>query len=61
MLPSLMEPALVAGGNAMSMTSSATPIHVRDIMSRYVVTVTEDTSVLEVARILAERRFSGAQ
>src|SRR5439155_15607499 len=48
-----------AGGNTMSMTSSAAPIRVRDIMSRYVVTVTEDTSVLEVARILAERRFSG--
>jgi CBS domain-containing protein len=41
------------------MTSSITPIRVRDIMSRYVVTVTEDASVLEVARILAERRFSG--
>ena len=39
--------------------SSATPIRVRDIMSRYVVSVTEDTPVIEVARILAERRFSG--
>lgn len=38
---------------------SATPIRVRDIMSRYVVSVTEDTPVIEVARILAERRFSG--
>jgi len=28
-------------------------------MSRYVVSVTEDTPVIEVARILAERRFSG--
>jgi CBS domain-containing protein len=28
-------------------------------MSRYVVSVTEETSVIEVARILAERRFSG--
>lgn len=28
-------------------------------MSRYVVAVTEDTPVLEVTRILAERRFSG--
>lgn len=28
-------------------------------MSRYVVTVMEDTPVLEVGRILAERRFSG--
>lgn len=28
-------------------------------MSRYIVTVTEDTPVIEVARILAERRFSG--
>jgi CBS-domain-containing membrane protein len=42
-----------------STTPSAPPIRVRDIMSRYVVTVTEDTSVLEVTRILAERRFSG--
>jgi len=42
-----------------STRTSTTPIRVRDIMSRYVVTVTEDTSVLEVARILAERRFSG--
>ena len=39
--------------------SSAPPIRVRDIMSRYVVSVTEDTPVIEVARILAERRFSG--
>jgi len=39
--------------------STATPIRVRDIMSRYVVSVTEETSVIEVARILAERRFSG--
>jgi len=39
--------------------SSATPIRVRDIMSRYVVSVTEETPVIEVARILAERRFSG--
>jgi CBS domain-containing protein len=54
-----MEPARVAGGIIMSATSPTTPIRVRDIMSRYVVTVTEDTSVLEVARILAERRFSG--
>lgn len=38
---------------------SATPIRVREIMSRYVVSVTEDTPVIEVARILAERRFSG--
>src|SRR5436190_684264 len=59
MLPSLMEPARAAGQHTMSMTSSAPPIRVRDIMSRYVITVTEDTSVLEVARILAERRFSG--
>jgi len=43
----------------MSTASPATPIRVRDIMSRYVITVTEETSVLEVARILAERRFSG--
>ena len=45
----------------MSLTppSSATPIRVRDIMSRYVVSVTEETPVIEVARILAERRFSG--
>jgi CBS-domain-containing membrane protein len=42
-----------------SVTPSPTPIRVRDIMSRYVVTVTEDTPVLEVTRILAERRFSG--
>ena len=28
-------------------------------MSRYVVSVTEETPVIEVARILAERRFSG--
>jgi CBS-domain-containing membrane protein len=42
-----------------SITPSTTPIRVRDIMSRYVITVTEDTPVLEVARILAERRFSG--
>jgi CBS domain-containing protein len=28
-------------------------------MSRYVVSVTDDTPVIEVARILAERRFSG--
>jgi CBS domain-containing protein len=28
-------------------------------MSRYVVSVTEDTPVIEVTRILAERRFSG--
>ena len=28
-------------------------------MSRYVVSVTEDTPIIEVARILAERRFSG--
>lgn len=40
-------------------SSSTTPIRVRDIMSRYVVSVAEDTPVLEVARILAERRFSG--
>jgi CBS-domain-containing membrane protein len=39
--------------------SSTTPIRVRDIMSRYVVSVTEETPVIEVARILAERRFSG--
>ncbi|MBX7106982.1 MAG: CBS domain-containing protein [Gemmataceae bacterium] len=38
---------------------SSTPIRVRDIMSRYVVSVTTDTPVIEVARILAERRFSG--
>ena len=44
----------------MSTTPSfATPIRVRDIMSRYVVSVTEETPVIEVARILAERRFSG--
>ena len=43
----------------MSVTPSTTSVRVRDIMSRYVVTVIEDTSVLEVARILAERRFSG--
>jgi CBS domain-containing protein len=39
--------------------SSTSPVRVRDIMSRYVVSVTEDTPVIEVARILAERRFSG--
>ncbi|MCC6176656.1 MAG: CBS domain-containing protein [Chloroflexi bacterium] len=39
--------------------SSTSATRVRDVMSRYVVTVAEDTSVLEVARILAERRFSG--
>ena len=39
--------------------SSASLIRVRDIMSRYVVSVTEATPVIEVARILAERRFSG--
>ena len=38
---------------------AAITIRVRDIMSRYVVSVTEDTPVIEVARILAERRFSG--
>ncbi len=44
----------------MSTTPSSTnPIRVRDIMSRYVVSVTEETPVIEVARILAERRFSG--
>ena len=45
----------------MSTTSppSGTPIRVRDIMSRYVVSVTEETPIIEVARILAERRFSG--
>lgn len=44
----------------MSTTPSfATPIRVRDIMSRYVVSVTEETPIIEVARILAERRFSG--
>ena len=42
-----------------TLPSSATPIRVRDIMSRYVVSVTEETPVIEVARILAERRFSG--
>ena len=36
-----------------------TSIRVRDIMSRYVVSVTDDTPVIEVTRILAERRFSG--
>jgi CBS domain-containing protein len=56
-----MEPAPIAGGVFVSSTppSAATPIRVRDIMSRYVVSVTEETSVIEVARILAERRFSG--
>lgn len=60
MLPSLVEPVLGTGGVSVSTTPpSATPIRVRDIMSRYVVSVTEDTPVIEVARILAERRFSG--
>src|SRR3954453_3086808 len=55
-----MKPAPEAGGVFVSSTPpSATPIRVRDIMSRYVVSVTEETSVIEVARILAERRFSG--
>ncbi len=55
-----MEPAPVAGGVSVSTTPpSSAPIRVRDIMSRYVVSVTEDTPVIEVARILAERRFSG--
>ena len=55
-----MEPAPGAGGVCVSSSpSAATPIRVRDIMSRYVVSVTEDTPVIEVARILAERRFSG--
>jgi CBS domain-containing protein len=55
-----MEPARAAGGVFVSSTPpSAAPIRVRDIMSRYVVSVTEDTPVIEVARILAERRFSG--
>jgi CBS-domain-containing membrane protein len=50
----------MAGGVCVSSSpSSATPIRVREIMSRYVVSVTEDTPVIEVARILAERRFSG--
>lgn len=55
-----MDPAPAAGGVFVSSTPPpSTPIRVRDIMSRYVVSVTEDTPVIEVARILAERRFSG--